>query len=155
MRNPIERAYSHYHDLGIRLGEEQRTFDEAIETEIQSLKQKNYNILDSDYGFSSRLYQYVSRGVYLPHIKLWMNLFSRDQILFVKTEELNNNTSESVNRVFEFLDTKKFNGIDVKERFNVSKYKPMNNSTREILKEFYSPYNKELEEYLDEDFNWN
>lgn len=155
LRNPIERAYSHYHDLGVRLGDEQRTFDEAIETEIEILRQKNYNIFDSDYGFSSRLYQYVSRGIYLPHIKLWMETFDKNQVLFVKTEELNNNTSDSVNRVFEFLGTKKFRGINVKERFNVSKYKPMNNSTRNLLKEFFLPYNKELEEYLNIDFNWN
>ena len=49
---------------------------------------------------------------------------------------------------------KEFHEMNVKERFNVSKYEPMKKSTRELLEKFFAPYNEELEKYLNEDFNW-
>ena len=91
LRNPIDRAYSHYHDLGVRLGKEKRTFDDAIQSELKILEEKNYVITDYDGDFTDRLYQYVTRGIYLDHLKIWMETFPKKQFLILKTEDLENN----------------------------------------------------------------
>ena len=38
LRNPVDRAYSHCHDLGVRLREDKRTFDDAIRSEIENFR---------------------------------------------------------------------------------------------------------------------
>lgn len=45
LRNPVNRAYSHYNDLGIRLGNEKRSFGEAVKSEIESIKEMK-NLLE-------------------------------------------------------------------------------------------------------------
>ena len=155
LRNPVNRAYSHYNDLGVRLGNEKRSFDEAVQSEMESIKEMNNLIENSKYGFEDRLYQYVSRGIYLEHLRIWMNTFPKSQFCFVKTEELNNKPQTVLDNIFEFLSLPKFNKIDIKKRYNVSKYKPMKETTRELLNEFFKIHNKHLEEYLKIKFNWN
>ena len=155
LRNPVKRAYSHYNDLGVRLGNEKRTFDEAIKDEIKIIEEKKFNITNFEYGFEDRLYQYVSRGIYLDHLKIWMETFSKEQILIVKTEELNKNPKKVLEKIFEFLSLPNFDDINIKKKYNVSKYEPMNNSTKELLKTFFKEHNKRLEDYLQMDFNWN
>tara|TARA_B100001540_G_C15680004_1_gene584353 strand:- start:145 stop:1023 length:879 start_codon:yes stop_codon:yes gene_type:complete len=154
LRNPVNRAYSHYNDLGVRLGNEKRSFDEAVKSEIESIKEMKNLVEDSKYGFDDRLYQYVSRGIYLEHLKIWMKTFPKNQFYFVKTEELNKTPEIVLDNIFEFLSLPKFNKIDIKKRYNVSKYKPMNETTRDFLNEFFKIHNEHLEEYLKIKFDW-
>ena len=155
LRDPVKRAYSHYNDLGVRLGDDKRTFDEAVRSEIEMIKEKKFDMTSFEYGFEDRLYQYVSRGIYLDHLKIWMETFSKEQILIVKTEELNKNPKKVLEKIFEFLSLPNFDNINIKKKYNVSKYEPMNNSTKELLKTFFKEHNKRLEDYLQMDFNWN
>lgn len=155
LRNPIDRAYSHYHDLGIRLGKEKRTFDDAIRSEIKILEQKNYVVTDYDGNFSERLYQYVARGIYLAHLRIWMKTFSKKQFLILKTEELEENASKILNNVFEFLSLPSYVKINFEKKHNVSKYEPMSSSSRKMLMEFFKPHNKSLYEFLKRDFKWD
>lgn len=155
LRNPVNRAYSHYNDLGVRLGNEKRTFDEAVKVEIESIKNMDSLVENSKYGFEDRLYQYVSRGIYLEHLKIWMKTFPKKQFFIVKTEELNKTPEIVLDNIFEFLSLSKFDKINIKERYNVSKYKPMNESTRNLLNEFFKIHNQHLEEYLKIKFGWS
>ena len=155
LRNPVNRAYSHYNDLGVRLGNEKRTFDEAVKVEIESIKNMDSLVENSKYGFEDRLYQYVSRGIYLEHLKIWMKTFPKKQFFIVKTEELNKTPEIVLYNIFEFLSLSKFDKINIKERYNVSKYKPMNESTRNLLNEFFKIHNQHLEEYLKIKFGWS
>ena len=84
-----------------------------------------------------------------------METFSKEQILIVKTEELNKNPKKVLEKIFEFLSLPNFDDINIKKKYNVSKYEPMNNSTKELLKTFFKEHNKRLEDYLQMDFNWN
>ena len=155
LRNPIDRAYSHYHDLGVRLGGEKRTFDDAIRSELKILEKKNYVTTNYDGNFTDRLYQYVVRGIYLDHLKIWMDVFPRKQFLILKTEELENNPSEILDSVFKFLSMPTYDKINFKEKHNVSKYEPMNEQSRKMLKEFFKPHNENLYKFLKQDFEWN
>ena len=155
LRNPVDRAYSHYHDLGVRLGEEKRTFDDAIRSELKILEEKNYVTTDYDGNFTDRLYQYVVRGIYFDHLKIWMDVYPVKQFLILKTEELEKNPSEILNGVFKFLSLHNYDKINFEEKHNVSKYEPMNEQSRKMLKEFFKPHNKNLYKFLKQDFEWN
>ena len=155
LRNPVDRAYSHYHDLGVRLGGEKRTFDDAIRSELKILEEKNYVTTDYDGNFTDRLYQYVVRGIYLDHLKIWMDMFPVKQFLILKTEELEKNPSEILNSVFKFLSLHNYDKINFEEKHNVSKYEPMNEQSRKILKQFFKPHNERLYKFLKRDFEWD
>tara|TARA_B110001454_G_C12719648_1_gene434180 strand:+ start:1798 stop:2676 length:879 start_codon:yes stop_codon:yes gene_type:complete len=155
LRNPVNRAYSHYNDLGVRLGNDKRTFDEAVKLEMESIKKIDNLVGNSKYGFEDRLYQYVSRGIYLDHLKIWMKTFPKKQFFIVKTEELNKTPKVVLDNIFKFLSLPEFNEINIKERYNVSKYNSMSESTRNLLNNFFKIHNQRLEEYLKIKFNWN
>jgi len=155
LRNPVDRAYSHYHDLGVRLGEEKRTFDDAIRSELKILEEKNYVTTDYDGNFTDRLYQYVVRGIYFDHLKIWMDVYPVKQFLILKTEELEKNPSEILNGVFKFLSLHNYDKINFEEKHNVSKYEPMNEQSRKILKQFFKPHNERLYKFLKRDFEWD
>ena len=155
LRNPIDRAYSHYHDLGVRLGGEKRTFGDAIRSELKILEEKNYVITDYDGNFTDRLYQYVVRGIYLDHLKIWMDVYPVKQFLILKTEELEKNPSEILDSVFKFLSIPDYDKINFEKKHNVSKYEPMNEQSRKMLKEFFKPHNENLYKFLKQDFEWD
>ena len=155
LRNPVDRAYSHYHDLGVRLGEEKRTFDDAIRSELKILEEKNYVTTDYDGNFTDRLYQYVEKGIYFDHLKIWMDVYPLKQFLILKTEELEMNPSEILNSVFKFLSLPNYDKINFERKYNVTRYKPMNEQLRKILKEFFKPHNEKLYKFLKRDFEWD
>lgn len=93
LRNPIDRAYSHYNMLVSR-GQETLSFQEAIEIEKQRLKQ----------DFWSRLYySYVDRGFYAQQIERFQHYFPIENMLFLIFEEFVMDQRSSLERVCDFL----------------------------------------------------
>ena len=88
-RNPVDRAYSNY-NLGLRMKSEKLTFEDAIEEEIQFLE--NHSFLES----VNRNRSYISKGFYENQIKLWFNIFPRDQIHLLSTEDMHNNPQDTL-----------------------------------------------------------
>jgi len=93
LRHPVERAVSHY-CMERNRGNESRSFLARL------LRDAKNRELDS----SMRVHSYLSRGDYSFQLKELLRWFSRDQILLVDFEELNNNHEKCLTKVFEFLD---------------------------------------------------
>ena len=70
------------------------------------------------------------------------------------TDNIHNGYSNTLKKVFEFLNVPDFKIKDI-EKKNVRKYDKMLPETRKLLIEYYKPYNKKLEEFLNMKFNWN
>ncbi len=77
LRNPVDRAYSHYW-MTYRRGLENESFEKAIELEAKRLK---------DGGRSKYDYSYVSRGMYAKQIKNFLRYFSMDNFLILIFED--------------------------------------------------------------------
>ena len=94
LRNPIDRAYSHYwHEVA--LGYEWLPFEEAIKAEEERLTRGD---------IISRLhYSYLDRGKYIEQIRRFRKYFSKEQMLILITEELKSNPEKTMRRIFEFL----------------------------------------------------
>lgn len=78
LRNPIERAYSHYWN-SVRYGYEYLSFEEALIEEEERIKQ------NSDFR---RKYSYIDRGKYTEQILRFLELFPRENILILLFDDL-------------------------------------------------------------------
>lgn len=82
LRNPVDRAYSHYW-MSLKRGYETETFERAVELEGERL------IRDE---FHKNHFSYVDRGFYAKQIKRYLTYFCVENMFFVVFEEdfLNN-----------------------------------------------------------------
>lgn len=156
LRNPVDRAYSDYHDK-VRAGRETLSFEEALEAEEGRIRGEREKIIsEGDYHSRSlRRFSYLSRGLYVDQLIEWEKFFGRDQILVLRSEDLFKDTAGFLGRVFDYLDLPDQELEAPQKRRNVGDYKePMNPATRERLEEYFEPHNRRLYEHLGVDFGW-
>lgn len=159
LRDPVERAISHYNmfskmlnikwDLNILLHyKEELLIQKYMESKIVN------NI--QDYNKIHRNFSFISRGIYLSQIKRWHDFFSKDRVVIIKSEDFYNYTQNIMDEICDFLEIERFNNYN----FNVDKYignykNKVDENICSVLKDFYKPYNEELEKYLKRKFNWD
>ena len=97
LRNPIERAWANYR-FTVLEGLECLPFDEA-------LKQENERTSSAVGDWREiQPHQYIKRGMYSACLKEYLSLFGRDNILFVKSENLAKDTPSNIRKICSFLD---------------------------------------------------
>lgn len=154
LRNPIDRAYSHYNMI-VKFGRENLSFEEAIKEENKRIEgeRKKFTENENYYNWNFQAYSYLARGIYVNQIKTWMNLFPRRQFLILNFEEFATNPAGMLNKTMQFLglpnwELKEFN------KFNIGKYSGMKKETRKFLIEYFKHYNEELYKFLGINFGW-
>jgi len=155
LRNPIDNAYSHYQHYK-RGGIEKDDFEYAIKTDKERYEviTNQYKLdLIKEHSLRNVKMPYVSYAIYVNHIKKLLEIIPRKQILFIKNEDLNEKPQDELKKIFQFLKLKEFSVIDLKKR-NVGKYEEIKPETRKELIKYFEPYNKQLENLLDMEFNW-
>ena len=156
MRNPVDRAFSHYqHNLRENKGE-MLSFEEAIKEEAvrwaveMAQRQEGERRIVKEY----KVFSYLTRGHYAEHLEPWLEIFPRDQFHFIKTEEMSINSEAVLRGVFNFLSLSDFHLADYK-RSNEGRYgQKMNPETRKKLLDYYRPHNEKLARLLGRDFGW-
>ncbi|MFC1922354.1 sulfotransferase domain-containing protein [Chloroflexota bacterium] len=154
LRNPIDRAYSHYHHE-VRLGVENLTFEEALERERQELPSETERIsTDEGYqSFSHQNYSYLSRGIYINQLEFWNNYFPKEQFLVLRSEDLFSNPRTTLERTTEFLGMKNLESIKF-DVHNALPYQKIKESTQRTLLDYFEPYNQKLYRYLGMNLGW-
>ena len=104
LRNPVDRAFSHY-QLEVRQGNEPLSFEEAIAAESSRLAGEVERILDDDTyaSFAHQHYSYLARGRYVEQLRRWFSLFPRDQFLVLKSENFYRDPAAGYRQVTDFL----------------------------------------------------
>lgn len=157
IRNPVDRAYSHYHHE-IRKGTETLSFEEALAKEPERLAGEKEKMLASDsyYSFNYQRYSYLSRGLYAEQLSEWFNYFPKEQFFVVKSEDMYRNTTDIVKQIFKFLNLPEFPEFKIEkdQYYNVGKYEKMDSKMKEKLVEYFKPHNEKLYKLLDRDFGW-
>jgi len=97
LRDPIERARSH-HRMALMHGYEWRSFDEAIDELLRP------DSLEHSRRHPSESTGYVTWGEYHRILTGYFDVFPREQILILFTEELDRAPAQFLRRVHEFLD---------------------------------------------------
>ncbi|WP_249370119.1 sulfotransferase [Acaryochloris marina] len=152
LRNPTERAISHYF-YEKKLGYESLPIMDALLAEEERLKP----ILEQqDYKHTNFIhFSYKSRGHYYDQIKRYLNYFSMSNILFINSAMLFSHPEITLRRVFNFI------GVD--DDFFVKDLHACNvsqNRTKvaaniyEYLDNYYYSQNHLLYKLIGENFGW-
>ncbi|UCD13389.1 MAG: sulfotransferase domain-containing protein [Thermoplasmatales archaeon] len=177
LRNPVDRAYSHYWHA-INLGYEHLCFEEAIKKEEERLSHGDL--------FQRQHYSYRDMGKYIVQLKRFRKYFPKEQMLIILTENLKDTPEKVMNRTFNFLEIEddlasrnwQVNHLTGKQPYiwklqrlkSIMTYIPiakgivgraidtinlregyprMNLEIRKDLLDYFKPYNKELERFLE------
>jgi len=154
VRDPVDRAYSHY-QMEVRWGRETLSFEDALAREERELgaelERLRANPLDTSPSWLNC--SYVARGRYAEQLERWLELFPREQLLVLTSDELLADPAEIMLRVADFLELPRWQA----ERYplrGVREYSPMPPETRERLARVFEPHNRKLEDLLDRKLEW-
>lgn len=89
LRDPVERAFSHFRDE-TKLGHETRPFLQALEEEEDLLIAERRRMAADPmyYSFAHEHHGYVDLGRYADHLARWLDVFPREQVLVLRSEDL-------------------------------------------------------------------
>src|SRR5436190_6086438 len=134
VRNPIDRALSHYHHE-VALGREPLSFEDALAAEERRMQGELERMRDASY-FSHAWwnYTYVSRGLYANQLERWLEHFTRERLLIVPSDDLGERPGETYTRVLDFLGAPPHELASYPRIFS-REYSQMEARTREALRE--------------------
>ncbi|XP_067674918.1 carbohydrate sulfotransferase 15-like [Haliotis asinina] len=158
LRNPTDRLYSDY--IFLNRGDSPQSFHKDVlrAVQIEEGCMRNNSVRRCLYSLdvSRQLPTSIFIGYYSVFTKEWLNVFSREYFLVLRTEDYNNGMEGSLREVYDFL---KLNYTDDFLRkiariphMHVTEKKkkagPMLEETRILLNNLYRPYLNELADIL-------
>ena len=155
LRNPVDRALSHYNHQ-VRMGREPLTFEQAIDAEPERLAgERERMISDPDYySYEWWAHSYLARGRYAEQLELWGALFRPEQMLVIRSEDYFNDPRAEFMKTLDFLELDRFD-LESYGKQNVGDYDGMSTHVRQKLGAYFQPRNKLLYELLARDFGWD
>jgi len=155
LRNPIDRAYSHYQML-FDYKQEVLSFEEAIEIEKERIageyEKMLQNVDNTGKNFPHRAY--LTSGKYAKQIEEWQKYYPKEQFFIIKSEDFNNNPSKIYNQVLKFLELPPHD-LKIYEKIRKRNYQKMNPDTRKKLVDYFKPLNQRLYKLLEMEFDWD
>jgi hypothetical protein len=156
LRDPVARAFSHYHLFRAK-GFEALSFEEAVEREGERLDGQLERMLDdpSYWSASRHTFSYLARGRYKEQLERWLAVFPPEQLLILRSEDLFADPASVMPGVFEFLGVPAMGGAaSTYPVLHAQRYEPMKPETRASLRRYFEQPNNELYSYLGRDFGW-
>lgn len=154
LRDPVERAWSHY-AYEVARGNENLTFGEALDAEPSRTAGAEERIRSGDVADDRhwRLHAYLPRGYYAEQIEAVYARFDPGQLHVVVSEELFERPLEVMNGVFEFL------GVDPVgsgrfEPTNANRKSELDPALRDRLASHYADRNEALYALLGRRLPW-
>ncbi len=155
LRDPVDRAYSHY-QMRRRDGQEPLdSFDAAIGAEDGRISAERERML-RDKRYSSNAvarWSYLLTSRYVEHLERWFRYFARDQFHFVELGALRRDPAGVLTGVQEFLGLPVHIPQELDPRFAFD-YEPLPSAVRDRLDDYFAPYNERLYELLAIDYGW-
>lgn len=142
LRNPIERAYSHWNMERSR-NADKLSFLNAIESEHDRCRE----VLPLQH----RVYSYIDRGLYLEQLRRLWQYFPTDQVLVLKNEYLKEQPNNALQDVCNFLCVDQFESIESKNVHSRPYKSKMSEKERAYLRSIFQSEIKDLEQAL----NWD
>jgi hypothetical protein len=155
LRDPVERAWSHYrHEVAA--GHEQLEFMAALEAEPQRLAGAEDAVRTGsapELAERHRRFGYVARGRYAEQLARWFAVFPREQVLVLKAEDLFQDPAETWRVTQEFLGLP-FARHDSFAAHNAQPSLGLPPEVRASLVETFREPNEELVSLLGPQFRW-
>ena len=149
LRNPADRAISwHYHKLNTGLTNQD--LSTAISEEITRLATvSEAEIVETGYCNPDN----ILSSLYIYKIRAWVEILGREQFLFLKSEDFYSDPLGNMAQVFNFLGLPNY-PLKNYPKVNAGSYNQVDSKLRKTLVDYFAPYNRRLEEYLEMEFNW-
>jgi hypothetical protein len=154
VRNPVDRALSHYaHEVA--LGRERLSFEDALDAEGERLRGEEERMTVNPRYFSREWWShtYKARGRYAEQLERWLALFPPEQLLVLPSDDLGGDPAAAHARVLEFLGAPP-QRLESYPRVYEREYEPMRPETRERLAGEFEAPNRRLYELLGRDLGW-
>jgi hypothetical protein len=153
LRDPVDRAYSHY-QMEFRWGRETLPFEDALVREESLAPELARMCDDATYeSIDAVNCSYVARGRYAEQLARWLELFPREQLLVLTSDELLSDPAAAMARVAGFLHVPVRPAESYPLR-GVREYGTMLPETRDRLARIFEPHNRALETMLGRELGW-
>jgi hypothetical protein len=154
LRNPVDRAFSHYqHEVA--LGREPLSFEDAIEREEERMRGEVERMVREPSYFSHAWwnYTYVARGRYAEQLERWFARFPRERLLVLFTEELAADTAGTYRRVLDFLGAGAHD-LESYPRIFEREYEQMPPEARARVERLFEEANRQLSGLVNRELPW-
>lgn len=123
-----------------------QSFAEATKKEIEQIEA----------GVLMPYPNFVHCGLYVQQLERYLTYFKRQQIHIIDSQRLRTNPVQILDEVTQFLnlpdhDWRQENLAETRAAYQ----SPVDKKTRRWLQAFYQPYNEQLYELVEHDFNWH
>ena len=162
LRDPVERAWSHYKIMR-RSRREPLSFDDALAAEEDRLAGERRRLLTDPrfHAIHHRDHAYVARGLYAEQLERWFEFFPRDRLLVLRCEDLRDRPSDVYREVLAFVGLRPYAParFEYRNRSELVHGKPgprqpLDPAIRARLEERFAEPNARLYELLGRDFGW-
>lgn len=154
LRDPVDRAYSHY-QYEVRRGFEDLPIAAALDREPERLAgEEERMVAEPGYqSFEHRHHGYLARGRYAEQLERIWELVPREQVLVLQSESLFADPDRSMARVWAFLGLSPCTLGDV-PAFKAGRYDDIPAEVRARLSAYYEEPNRRLYAAAGIDFCW-
>jgi hypothetical protein len=154
LRNPVDRAYSHY-GLARKWAYEDLSFEEAIDREQERIGDDDRRMREDDsyFGVARARYSYLARGIYANQLPSWFEHFDSSQMLILQSETFFDNPASTLNRVIDFLGLEPMT-LSTDYQYPTVARSPLNDATHANLVEFFKPHNERLYNLIGTEYDW-
>jgi len=140
LRNPVDRAVSNYF-FSVKNNLETRTLNEVF------IEKKSPPELEKVLSVSP--FDYLKRGNYVEQLQPWVENCDKNNLLVIVQEKLVKNILPEFSRLCAFLNLSVDFDTDFSaEKVNASEEYSIPKEIRRVLGDYYTPYNRKLEELL-------
>jgi hypothetical protein len=172
LRNPVDRAYGHYHKR-LRKGSIGPSFQAVARAELELLGRSPLSratlearvaLRDTQRGTPLRELDLASydgtpfllRGLYRIQLEEWFKHFPRDRFLILASEDYYRDSPRILREAAcDFLGCACWKPSRYRSRNQGHSYPPMDPAIRAELSEFFRPHNEALYELLERDLGWD
>lgn len=155
LRNPIDRAYSHYKER-LRQRVETESFADAVQLEPLRLRGELDRMLADEHyrSLPHQMQSYVDQGRYLDGLKRWQAHYGPDQLMVLRSEDLYEEPAKAVRLVQEFLGLEPVAAMSYRA-WNQHQAAEVEPELRAHLADLLRSDIAELEEHLCRPLNWS
>lgn len=152
LRNPVERAISHYFSE-YKKGMEDLPMLEAFQREEQRLEAV---LAGRDYKHPAFFHHtYKARGRYLEQLQRYKEYFPAERILILQSEIFYTRPAEILRTIFKFLNVNPEQRIRNLRKLNASEGKSIiERNVYDYLYAYFKPYNEALYEFIGRRYDW-
>jgi hypothetical protein len=152
LRNPADRAFSHYHFRRRCRNETNESLESCLLDDDRRVAWTHQQLTDRGTALFTNCYRWL--GMYAVGLRRWFEVFPRNQVVVLRSEDLYADPKSQFEGVLDFLGLPSWTPRAF-DAHNVGSYEPMSKELAQELRDFYAWHNRELEELVGLSFNWD